>query len=129
MPRSRRMRLSASARSPAESASVPSRSNSTTDTGSGRVAPSGIGLAKRREVVDGGVILDAIDARQRVVGHACESDQIETGAPCVARQFRRTNEPAPVVRAHGQKAQQILCTEDRIRVRLWIAIECCEDEG
>src|SRR4051794_8177928 len=123
MPRAWRKRLSASARSPAESASVPSRSNSTTDTDSGRAAakPSGMRLAECREVVDRDVVLDAVGPGQRVVRHSGECREVEPGTPRVAGKLGGTNELAPIVRAPRQHAQHILGAENCIGVRLRIA--------
>src|SRR5262245_43229238 len=122
-PRARRMRLSASAKSPAESASVPSRSNSTADTGSGRAVTSSIRFAEGRDVIDGGIRRERVHAGQRLVGHAGHRQEIETARARVTRELRRTNELRPVVRAPRQQTQDILRAEDGERVRLRIAIE------
>src|SRR5574337_1021565 len=82
MPRCSRIVLTACARSPAESASVPSRSNSTTETAS-RCALGAIAARapERSEIVDRGVAVETIAPRQRVVDEARHLDRIEAGAP------------------------------------------------
>src|SRR5450755_922146 len=86
--RSVRIRLIAAARSPAVSASVPSRSNSTARTSSRTGIAPLVATAKAHDVVDRGVGFEAIDFGEGVVRHADQRVGLEPRAARERGDFR-----------------------------------------
>src|ERR1700688_1581423 len=107
-PRSSRQALMALTRSGAVSASVPSRSNSTSSVTRDMLG----GTPAGKQVIDAGVAAQGKAARPGVVLHAAYAADLEAAGAHAARQFARTQKARVVVGAARQQAQQILGADD-----------------
>src|SRR5262249_14233319 len=131
-PRSARTRLTAAARSPAVSASVPSRSNRTARTHSGAiVVASGVILVattKRGDVVDRRIPTERVASRERVIGHADYRVDFEFRLAGMSCKLRRLQEPRVVVCSTGQQPQCVLCAKNRQEIGFGVAVDGRENQ-
>lgn len=74
-------------------------------------------------IVDFGRVAQRITAAQQIIGHALAADGIQSGLAAHARKLCRRDEFFPVVRAFGDKFQQIFRADNQMQIRFGIAVD------